>query len=39
LNVFLHDGDAFSVQRAKVCIFKKMDKESFGGLLERLDRL
>jgi len=39
LDVFLHDGNAFRMQRAEICVFEKMDEESLGGLLQRLNGL
>ena len=39
LYVFLHDRDTLRVKRAEICVFEQMDKESFGGLLERLNGL
>jgi hypothetical protein len=39
LYVLLLDGDTFGVDGTEIRIVEEVDKESFGGLLQRLDSL
>jgi len=34
LYIALHDSDAFGVYSTEICVFKQMDEESLGGLLQ-----